>query len=96
MYPRVIIVTLHIPWQPPQRVEVREITRGIYRLTIKDRFDRKINYAGTDIGFGVALFKSTFDQSYIVVKGRWDDVIYKPADGKPQGVAVLDIESDDC
>ena len=96
MYPRVYTVTLIIPWQPPQRVTVRELTRGIYRLALVDRYERTINYVGTDIGFGVALFKSTYDQSYLVVKGMFDEVIYKPAKGDPMSITVLDIESDDC
>lgn len=96
MYPKVFTVTLLIPWQPPQRVVVRELTRGIYRLSLVDKFERTINYAGTDIGFGVSLFKSTKDQSYLVVKGFFDEVIYKPAKGEAQSITVLDIETDDC
>lgn len=96
MYPRIYTVTLLLPWQPPQRVTVRELTRGIYRLALFDKFERKINFVGTDIGFNVSLFKSTFDQSYLVVKGRFDEVIYKSAKGTPESVTVLDIESDDC
>jgi len=91
MYPRVYTVTLLIPWQPPQRVTVRELTRGIYRLSLVDRYERKINYVGTDIGFGVALFKSTYDQSYLVVKNRFDEVIYKPAKRDLMSITVLDI-----
>lgn len=96
MYPKVYRVTLLLPWQPPQVVLVRELLAGVYRLQLLDRYDRKINYAGSDIGFGVKLFKSTQNQSYLVVKNHWDEVLYASADGKPQIVEVLDIESDDC
>lgn len=95
MYPRLIKVTLLLPWQPPQTVVDREVSRGIYRLQLIDRWERKINYVGTDIGFGVRLYKSTFNQSYLVVKGRWDQVIYSSEKQNPTPIQVLDIETDD-
>lgn len=95
MYPRIVKVAIIIPWQPPQTILVRELTRGIYRTTLIDQFERKINYAGTDIGFGVSLFKSTVNQSYIVVKGLWDQAIYKAPNKQPVQLTILDIATDD-
>jgi hypothetical protein len=97
MYPRIVKVTLILPWHPPQTVLVRELMRGIYRLQLTDRYGRIVNYAGTDIGFGVKLFKSTRNQSYLVVKGLWDEALYaSESDKKPSHVTILDIETDDC
>jgi hypothetical protein len=95
MYPRIVKITLLLPWQPPQVVICREILRGIYRLCVQDRFDRKINYAGSDIGFGVKLFKSTQDHTYIVVKGNWDEATYCASNQISQSITILDIETDD-
>lgn len=95
MYPRLIKVTLILPWQPPQVVVDREVARGIYRLQLKDRYDRLINYVGSDIGFGVKLYKSTMNQSYIVVKGLWDQAIYSSERQNPTSISILDLETDD-
>lgn len=95
MYPRLVKVTLLLPWQPPQTVVEREVARGIYRLQLKDRFDRTINYVGSDIGFGVRLYKSTMNQSYIVVKGLWDQAIYSSERQNPVSIEILDLETDD-
>lgn len=73
----------------------REVARGIYRLQLTDRYDRKINYIGSDIGFGVRLYKSTMNQSYIVVKGFWDQAIYSSERQNPTTIQILDIETDD-
>lgn len=97
MYPRIIKVTLMLPWQPPQVVVVRELLAGIYRLQLTDRFGRIVNYTGIAIGFNVRLFESTYNQSYLVVKGEWEEVLYSAeSDQKPSQVTVLDIETDDC
>ncbi len=97
MYPRIIKVTLVLPWQPPQVALVREVLRGVYRLQITDRFGRLVNFVGTDTGFGVQLFKSTRNQSYLVVKGLWDEALYaSESDKKASHVTILDIETDDC
>lgn len=97
MYPRIIKVTLMLPWQKPQVVIVRELLSGIYRLQLVDRFDRTINYTGTKIGFGVTLFESTYNQSYLVVQGNWEEVLYSSeSDKEPQPATVLDIATDDC
>lgn len=95
MYPRLVQVTLIIPWQPPQTVTVAELSCGIYRMSIKDQFDRKINFVGSDIGYGVRFFKSTFDQSWIVVKGEWHEAKYKPAAKDPVDICILDVSTDD-
>lgn len=95
MYPRLVKVTLLLPWQPPQVVVDREVSRGIYRLQLVDRLERKINYVGSDIGFGVRLYKSTMNQSYIVVKGFWDQAIYASERQNPTSIQILDIETDD-
>lgn len=96
MYPRLVKVTLLLPWQPPQVVVDREVARGIYRLQLTDRFERLVNYVGSDIGFGVRLYKSTMNQSYIVVKGRWDQAIYSSERQNPVSIQVLDLEDDDA
>lgn len=95
MYPRLTKLTLLLPYQPPQEVIERELTRGVFRLLLVDRWDRKINYIGSDIGFGVRLYKSTVNNSYIVVKGQWDEALYASERGRAVRIEVLDIATDD-
>ena len=97
MYPRIVKVTIALPWNPPQVILVRELLRGVYMLQIKDRYGRMITMFGKELGFGIKLFKSTRNHSYLIVKNIWDEVLYaSESDAEPSPIAILDIEANDC
>lgn len=95
MCPKITKITLILPWTPPQDVLCRVVLPGVYRMSLLDRFERRIQYVGSDIGFGIRLFKSTMNQSYVVVKGEWDEALYKDPAKAAVKVEILEVSSDD-
>lgn len=92
---QIVKVTIVLPYCPRQDVIVYQKAKNYWRLSLVDRFDRRINFTGEYIGFGIRVFKSSVDMSYLVVKNEFDTVLYKSNTQDLITIDVLNVETDD-
>ena len=91
----IVKVTLVLPYCPPQDVLCHQKAKNYWRLSLFDRFERKINFTGEYLGFGIRVFKSSIDTSYLVVKNEFDTALYKSNTQDIIKIDVLNVETDD-
>lgn len=83
---------IRIPWQEPQRIEVRKIG-DTYVFAFQDLFQRRIFVEGKQENFGVAMFQSRdlFRLTKFTVKGCWEEATYRDWRGR---LHTLEIKKD--
>lgn len=84
-------VTIQIPWQPPQRIEVRRLG-DTYVFTFRDALGRHTVVQGCVIGYGVTMFCSRVPQSCtrFIIYGDWRSAYYRAFDGTETAVMIYD------
>lgn len=84
-------VTIQIPWQPPQRIDVRRVG-GTYVFAFRDALGRHTVVQGEVIGYGVTLFLCRAPQSCtrFVIHGDWLSAYYRGFDGTETPVLIYD------
>lgn len=94
MFPRIELVTVKIPYQPPQQLKVCQLNPLAWRFSLVDRFGRVINFEGAMVGFSVRLFRSTdlHKLAHFVVAGDWDRALYRSQQGEHVEVEILAVE----
>jgi hypothetical protein len=82
-------VTIQIPWQPPQSINVRRLGSS-YVFTFRDGLGRQTVVQGETIGYGVTLFISRVPQSAtrFVIYGDWLSAYYRAYDGTETAVMI--------
>lgn len=83
------IITIQIPWHPPQDIKIKCVGEA-FVLSLIDRLGRRVFFEGRDIGYRVRVFRSRVYQSVseIIVHGPWDSAIYRDYQGNYHAVII--------
>ena len=80
-------IDIAIPHVPPQTIDITEFASKRFVCKIKDRWERSIAYQGIELGFGIRLFKTTYDTSSILFLD-WTQAIYTDGRGKASSIDI--------
>lgn len=91
---RIEFAKLHLPWQKPQKIEIRWLANGVFRTSIVDRYDRREWLQGEDVGFDIIVFQSMrFPRTTrLTVKKNLTQAIYKNFEGQSLEVEIFPLQ----
>lgn len=84
--------SISIPYSVVQVIEIKEFENKRFVCKLRDRWERSIFYQGINLGFGITLFKTTYDKSSLLIF-NWQQAIYTDGRGKSYTIDLFEISN---